>query len=541
MKLNNQEKHFARFYLDRYFEKPSIKESFPTKQWQVVMAEIEALDIGFYRSKEIIAFVEAIVADNNGSYSRSKNELEENIVTNNPNDEGDHDEIERLSAKDLIRIDEKTIFGKPDYNSIRKSLIYSKRKVSIVRDGSDNDPEIESLFNEMMEFELIVDDLLTSTSQISNKIGLLNKDMQEASSELINYGLRSKKHGTKLILVGAGLSLVGEIYASYKQDKLRRETELKRAELMRNKVEFAKIKLEFIENIAITFNAKSDRFKKLYLKNFDRIIQVNSPTRDLEINTFKKSLFIYIKYIYLLAVFNFMIDEMRAWLNHKENSSSEQPILERIIDLEISEWRTKLLENENNQNTSWDNFINDIIENEKDSYTPPIYLLFSDPFFLRNYIGVDLPGLNNVNDGYIKNLKYSIENNYKANNESENKKNQNIAKPIQEMLNSNDYYLDCKTLANEYKQELPEKFGLGHILAALIFGIPIFFGAKYIWSNLNGWVFALVSMILIIIMSFIRNSILETFYEEYDNFDKEIKRVNKLEIEKASKYRKIKI
>lgn len=542
MNLNNEEQHFARFYLERLSEKPSFEEMFPAKQWKVIMTESESLDIGFHRTKEITSFVEAILVDNNGSLGRAQAKLEEAIIINSSNEESSTGvELRRLSNSELREINPNTIFGKPNPNSIRKSEIYSKRRIVILRDENGTNHELESLLDEMLEFEIIIDNLLMTTSQVSDKIGLLNNEFQEVSSELIKYGLDSKKHGTKLILAGAGLSIASELYFSYKQNRLKKKIALQRKELMLAKRSLAEEKLEFIESIMNRFTSKSDKFKKLYLKTFDKNIQVNSPTRNLEIETFKKSFFLYIKYLYVLAVSNFIIEEMKAWLNNKENSSAEQPTIESIIDIEISEWVPKLIKNGNFKSLKWDNFINDIIENEKDSYIPPIYLLFSDPFFLRNYIGVDLPGLNNVEDGYIKNIKYNIENKYTVNSGPEKQKIQNIANPIQEMLNFNDYYLDCKILANEYKQDSPQEFGPEHVIISLVLGIPIFFGAKYIWSNLYGWVFAIVSMILVIIMSSIRSSLSDSFYEDYNKTNIEIKRVNSLELEKASKYRKIKI
>ena len=85
MNLNNEEQHFARFYLERLSEKPSFEEMFPAKQWKVIMTESESLDIGFHRTKEITSFVEAILVDNNGSLGRAQAKLEEDIIINSSN------------------------------------------------------------------------------------------------------------------------------------------------------------------------------------------------------------------------------------------------------------------------------------------------------------------------------------------------------------------------------------------------------------------------------------------------------------------------
>ena len=392
---------------------------------------------------------------------------------------------------------------------------YSNSRVSLETSNSDlqNTPEYKEAVREVDECFAITDAILKEFSKIDSSIegfkndcysvgeglfGITNSIFDNVSSIGNDYvagvaGLVALGAGA-LGLVAKGVGLVGGAIMNKKAEK-QRDNAMNAA--LEKKKEVADEKYPHILGFQEKFREKLiPRVEKLYSKEFEMVVDVDDPLLEKRVSLFKGNLGLVIKTRFLDHTLDYILSEMKAWKNGKHNSDVKPIDVQSILMDELSNWPSEL-----GNAGSWDQFVTQQMEKTTNTYPVAVALLFKEPAFLSNYVGINLPIVNNCSKALIQ---------------VENKESLDLScAPYYKLIRNNPYYLDCKDNLekNLNPPQYPKYFDWvdGIILSLCLL---LVFGLSIIGFVIFPGSYVLARVITIVLAVICLSALIETFGKE---------------------------
>ncbi|MBQ8657468.1 MAG: hypothetical protein IJ527_10545 [Prevotella sp.] len=447
---------------------------------------------------------------NEKKYAARYLELHNKYGNNLPNAE--YDQLSQLRQQLGIRLERALEInseivreaGGTDIVPIRKTPLMKGKNISLDYNKQLNDDTTspyERLLNEVSQYEATVDEILTEVAYVSGSMLDIKKQFTKLSGNLIKEGIRlmkqrgSKYHGrSKTALAvsasGAALGLAAYVFDSYRQRMVQQKKQEQLEKLLEKKREIAQVRLENIERLRDSFKENiTTRMQQLYLKEFEQEIDIDDPLREQKIDSFRRDFVLTIKTRYLSDILDYVVAEMQAWQHGQQNSSLQRPDINRLIDGELMTW-PKRLSVTNDDGTDWDDMLLDYIRTPRTSYPYPVYLMFSEPYMLRTYVGVDLLNTTNASEPL---LKLAYQENRKSVVSTDPDDTQ-VSIPIQHILEKNDYYNDCVRLIDDTHMPKPKGFGKKDFAIVAVYVAVLLLLAVLIWQT-DGIIFTLLAII----------------------------------------------
>ena len=273
----------------------------------------------------------------------------------------------------------------------------------------------DQILGEVAQYEATIDEILNEVSDVSEKMESIKKQLISVSGSLIKESIRlmrrkhhhSGKSKTGLIVSasGAALGLAAYVFQSYRQRIIEKKRSEKLDELLLKKKEIAEVRLETIQQLRDSFKRTIvPRMAKLYDKEFHEEIAIDDPIRQQKVDSFRRDFVLAVKTRYLEAILDYVVAEMQSWLESKQNSGLPRPDINKVI------------------------------------YPYPIYLMFSDPYMTRTYVGLDIQSVSNATEPLLQ-LEYK--------EEEKMVRLEGTCIPMQHILEQNPYYRDCKRLLED--------------------------------------------------------------------------------------------
>lgn len=416
------------------------------------------------------------------------------------------------------------------------------------------------ILDEVAQYEATIDEILNEVSDVSKKMETIKKQLISISGSLVKESIRLMRrrrgHGkskTGLIVTasGAAVGLAAYVFQSYKQRIIEKKRSEQLDELLKKKREIADVRLENIRLLRDGFKETIvPRMAKLYDKEFHEEVAIDDPIRQQKIDSFRRDFVLAVKIRYLEAILDYIVAEMQAWQKTKQESGMPRPDINRIIDEELMTWPTKL-EMTRDDGSDWDDMLSEYISQPRKSYPYPIYLMFSDPYMLRTYVGLDIQSASNVTDPLIQ-LEYKEEEKTvrpmtaevetpQTSHESPNTSHQApISIPVQHILEQNPYYNDCVRLLNDSHVPAPKGFSWRDGLIMGTYVSVLLLLAVLIWQT-DGLLFAVLAILYCITVPFTVLPVTENlpYVKEEIKYEEMLKSIKRREETIAKKYNSI--
>ena len=343
---------------------------------------------------------------------------------------------------------------------------------------NEDDPYY-SLIKGIDQYEEFATKVISEFSTVSERVSEIKSEVFNIADILGNQGIKTFKKGDKRVggamVAIAGIAELG-VYGWEKWQKYKNDQKLRKYldELLAKKQEMANAKYNAIKQQKDKYSSELlPKFHKMYDREF--MISVNSDDNLLKkrIEMFKKIFVIVIKSEYLDQILSFVLSEMKAWLNGEQQSSATQPTIKGIVDKEVKKWLRKLQLQDSYKNMN--DYLSHIIKNEQESLPLPVCYLFSEPYMLQKYIGIDIYNVSN-GTGLIKDISHYTALEYYG----EHTRTTLTCKPIQNLLNKNPYYIQCHSMIDEvYNSEIENDFSLRDCFIFFLFiGISWFVSSQ---------------------------------------------------------------
>ena len=258
----------------------------------------------------------------------------------------------------------------------------------------------DQMLSEVAQYEATIDEILSEVSDVSEKMETIKKQLISVSGSLIKESIRlmrrkhyhSGKSKTGLIVSasGAALGLAAYVFQSYRQRIIEKKRSEKLDELLLKKKEIAEVRLETIQQLRDSFKRTIvPRMAQLYDKEFRQEIAIDDPIRQQKVDSFRRDFVLAVKTRYLEAILDYVVAEMQSWQQSKQHSQLPRPDINKTIDEELMTWPKKL-DMTRDDGSDWDDMLSDYISQPRKAYPYPIYLMLSDPYMLRTYVGLDI-------------------------------------------------------------------------------------------------------------------------------------------------------
>lgn len=347
----------------------------------------------------------------------------------------------------------------------------------------------DNCFQEMKQLDGIVNDITKTCAQVSQACNELCQEIATIGSKVgscvSDYGV-AQKNG-KAVLAGAAIEFLtmagAELYGSYKRRQIENEKKRKLAELLDLKQEIAREKLGWCQEQYDIFSQKTI-FIDFFNKEFTSTITQGEEFGDKKIAGFKRSFAPYIKWRYNMDILQYLITEMQAWQKGKQTSRLKRPDWTIVLNKELEQWPGKLFPN--NPDEGWENALNSALYETNKQLPIPIYLMLTEPYLLRNYVGVGVTGL-----FHCQKLDPLID-------LSQEKP---LSETAKQLLENNPYYLDMAHIAKMAPEELPsESVGSKDVLGAFcvaFVGVVLFLLVDHYMTGF--WFFVVGSLLALFV------------------------------------------
>lgn len=458
--------------------------------------------------------------------------------------------------KELISKGEELGFSEENATALLTQMQSLIRKTNYLNGGHDNlkidltdiqqindNPIIKPLIEDMIKYQSTINDILSNAETLSDNLTEISETINNIGEEVLNYGLSQieddyhSKKGLITAGLGAAAMIGGQIYTAYKKHKIEKKRKEQLAIIRQKRKAMA---YEKYKNLSVILPGLDQHISKLnksiYERDFQRQPNVEATTLNKEICSFKQEFYIYIKLKFFKEIADYILRVFDAWKQEKDEDNIPVPNRESLMDKEIYKWIELLLDGKDI--TYWEKYIKDIIRNPQQQYPIAIYIMFTDPYLLRNYIGINLFDISNSSHGFITNIEWEIEQKIDGPQIAEQ---QNICQPILQLLEKNPYYEDCRDLINNYQYQYPKKklidyiYAFGWTLLFIIIGILLLK-----WTS---WWFLLVGPAYIWIISMLIMPQLipnVPFTKATKNYYETLKYIAKSELTIATKYNEFK-
>ena len=418
--------------------------------------------------------------------------------------------------------------------------------------------------DEIAQYEATIDEILSEVSDVSEKMEAIKRQLISVSGNLIKEGVRlmrrrhySGKSKTGLIVSasGAALGLAAYVFQSYRQRLIEKKRSEQLDELLKKKKEIAQVRLELIKQLRDSFKQTIvPRMAKLYDKEFNEELDIDDPIRQQKIDSFRRDFVLAVKVRYLEAILDYVVAEMEAWKQGKQNSTLPRPDINRTIDEELTTW-PKRLDMASDDGSDWDDMLSDYLQQPRKSYPYPIYLMLSDPYMLRTYVGLSIQTATNVNEPLIgleykeeektirptANTQHPIPNTqHPTPNTQHPTPNTQISIPVQHILEQNPYYKDCIRMLDDSHVPSPKGFGWKDALIMTVYVGTLLLLAYLIWQT-SGLLFTVLTIVFCLTVPFTVLPVTENlpYVREEIKFEQMLEGIKRREQGIAKKYSKI--
>lgn len=401
----------------------------------------------------------------------------------------------------------------------------------------------QQLLAEVAQYETAVNNILGEVAGVSSQMDSIKEQLVGVSGSLIKEGMRlmKKKHRrsgkskTGLVLSGAGvaLGLGAYVFQSYRRRIMEQKHQEQMEKLQAKKREIADIRLQTIEQLHASFKENiAQRMGTLYEKEFHEEVTLDDPLRQQKTESFKRDFVLTIKARYLDAILDYIVAEMKAWKAGQQSSGRVRPDINQMVDAELMTWPAKL-DMTRNDGADWDDMMATLIRFPRQSYPYPIYLMLSDPYMLRNYVGLDIQNTANVTEPLLR-ISY---NEATGTIDRQDAAQQPICEPVQQILQENGYYNDCAEMLDTYHVPEPKGFARKDaIIMAIYIGVLLLL-AVLIWQT-DGLLFWLLSIIYCLSVPFTVLPVTENlpYVKEEIQHEEMLERLKRREAAIARKY-----
>ncbi len=397
------------------------------------------------------------------------------------------------------------------------SLKFDATTPSIWRGQGDASP-YDQILSELSQYEATIDQILSEVGDVSQKMQAIKKQLISVSGSLIKEGIRlmRKKHhsgksktGLVISASGAALGLAAYVFQSYRQRIIEKKRSEQLDELLKKKKEIADVRLDIIRQLRDSFQQTIvPRMAKLYDKEFQEEVSIDDPLRQEKVDSFRRDFVLTVKTRYLSTILDYVVAEMQAWQTMKQESGMERPDVNRIIDEELMSWPARL-EMTRDDGSDWDDMLSEFIHQPRKSYPYPIYLMLSDPYMLRTYVGLSIQSASNANEPLLqleykeeeKVMKvYTPESTPITQHPSPGTQHQ-ASIPVQHILEQNPYYQDCVRMLDDCHVPTPKGFGWRDALIMTTYVGTLLLLAWFIWQT-GGLLFTLLAIVYCITVPF---------------------------------------
>jgi len=189
------------------------------------------------------------------------------------------------------------------------------------------------------------------------------------------------------------------------------------------------------------------------------------------------------------------------------------------------------LEMTRDDGSDWDDMLSDFISQPRKAYPYPIYLMFSDPYMTRTYVGLDIQSVSNATEPLLQ-LEYK--------EEEKMVRLEGTSIPMQHILEQNPYYRDCKRLLEDSHVPSPKGFGWRDALITGLYVLALLSIAYLIWQT-DGLLFTLLTIIYCIAVPFTVLPVTENlpYVREEIKYEEMLEAIKRREDIIAKKYNKI--
>lgn len=413
----------------------------------------------------------------------------------------------------------------------------------------------DQILDEVAQYEVTINEILDEVGDVSKKMETIKKQLIGVSGSLIKEGIRlmRKKHrhgksktGLIVSASGAALGMAAYVFQKYRKRIIEKKREEQLDALMDKKREIAQVRLELISHLRDSFKETIvPRMAKLYDKEFHEEVAIDDPIRQDKIDSFRRDFVLTVKTKYLDAILDYVVAEMQAWLKGKQESNMTRPDINRIIDEELMSW-PKRLETTLDDGSDWDDMMSEFISQPRKSYPYPIYLMLSDPYMLRTYIGLDIQSATNVNEPLVQ-LEYKEEEKMirpavtVPGGLTTEASAPQVSIPAQHILEQNDYYNDCVRMLEDSHVPRPKGFGWRDGLIMTIYIGILLLLAWLVWQT-GGIVFILLTMLYCVTIPFTVLPVTENlpYVKEEIRYENMLERIKRREEIIARKYQTMK-
>lgn len=415
-----------------------------------------------------------------------------------------------------------------------------------------NTTPYDQILGEVAQYEATIDEILSEVSDVSEKMEGIKKQLISVSGSLIKESIRlmrrkhhhSGKSKTGLIVSasGAALGLAAYVFQSYRQRIIEKKRSEKLDELLLKKKEIAEVRLETIKQLRDSFKRTIvPRMAQLYDKEFQQEIAIDDPIRQQKIDSFRRDFVLAVKTRYLEAILDYVVAEMQSWKKSKQNSGLPRPDINKVIDEELMTWPARL-EMTRDDGSDWDDMLSDFISQPRKAYPYPIYLMLSDPYMLRTYVGLDIQSATNASEPLLQLAYKEDEQLIQVSTPAQHATldSQQASIPVQHILKQNPYYQDCVRMLDDSHVPTPKGFGW---LDGLITGLYVLtlLGLAYLIWQTNGLLFTVLTIIYCIAVPFTVLPVTENlpYLREEIRYEEMLEAIKRRERVIAKKYNKI--
>lgn len=417
----------------------------------------------------------------------------------------------------------------------------------------------DQMLSEVAQYEATIDEILSEVSDVSEKMETIKKQLISVSGSLIKESIRlmrrkhyhSGKSKTGLIVSasGAALGLAAYVFQSYRQRIIEKKRSEKLDELLLKKKEIAEVRLETIQQLRDSFKRTIvPRMAQLYDKEFRQEIAIDDPIRQQKVDSFRRDFVLAVKTRYLEAILDYVVAEMQSWQQSKQHSQLPRPDINKTIDEELMTWPKKL-DMTRDDGSDWDDMLSDYISQPRKTYPYPIYLMLSDPYMLRTYVGLDIQSASNASEPLLQLAYKEDEHHIRVTTPAQQTASdaqqatadaQQASIPVQHILEQNPYYRDCVRMLDDSHVPSPKGFGWRDALITALYVMALLALACLIWQT-DGLLFTVLTIIYCISVPFTVLPVTENlpYVREEIRYEEMLEAIKRRESVIAKKYNKI--
>lgn len=186
-------------------------------------------------------------------------------------------------------------------------------------------------------------------------------------------------------LVGAGLLLEGVGWVR-EQIALKQQRRRMR-ELLVKKQELAAAKLPPLEQAYKKLRLITlSKIEQGYEREFNKDVELSDSLAVGKAVVFSMVFVSAMRLRYLVALADYSIKEMQAWLAGEHESGIERTDLVDILLQEFATWPLRLCDSK----ASWDGMLSSILYQQEGEIPVPVALVLADPALFRNFVGVNI-------------------------------------------------------------------------------------------------------------------------------------------------------